>query len=191
MISSPLQGRTYHTFDIWDFLFKFSGYKKQWYVLLPSGEDKGSFHFFKRTDILSAGRENISPFFKFLPAFVNFHRVSRTKIEVNKIWNTHFTGSPLWDLFSEGAQKVESSYNRSIKYMMNLPFATHRCLIEPLSCERHIKIVLIKRFVSFMEKNDKSSKSALNMLKSEALKDVRSVTGTNFKGMCFLWERWT
>ena len=69
---------------------------------------------------------------------------------------------------------------------MNLPFATHRCLIEPLSGERHIKIVLIKRFVSFMEKIDKSSKSALKMLKSEALKDVRSVTGTNFRGIMHL-----
>ena len=62
----------------------------------------------------------------------------RTKIEINKIWNTHFTGSPLWNLFSEGALKVESCYNKSMKHMMNLPYATHRFLIEPLSNERHI-----------------------------------------------------
>ena len=113
----------------------------------------------------------------------------RTKIEVNKIWNTHFSGSPLWNLFSEGALKVESSYNKSVKYMMDLPFGTHRCLIEPLSGERHIKMILIKRFVSFMEKIDKSSKSALKMLKSEALKDVRSITGANYRGIrCLVGE---
>ena len=66
---------------------------------------------------------------------------------------------------------------------MDLPYATHRCLIEPLSGKRHIKLVLIKRFISFMDKIDKSPKSALKMLKSEALKDVRSVTGTNFRGI--------
>ena len=30
----------------------------------------------------------------------------RTKIEINKIWNTHFTGSPLWNLFSDGLSLI-------------------------------------------------------------------------------------
>ena len=105
---------------------------------------------------------------------------------MNKIWNTHFTGSPLWNLFSEGFRKIEASYNKSIKYMMSLPHATHRCLIETLSGEKHIKMVLLKRFVSFMERIDKSSKSALKILKQEALKDVRSITGTNYRGIMLL-----
>ena len=69
---------------------------------------------------------------------------------------------------------------------MGLPYATHRYLIEPLSGEKHVKLVLIKRFVSFMEKIDQSCKSSLKMLKQEALKDVRSVTGTNFRGIMLL-----
>ena len=110
----------------------------------------------------------------------------RTKIEINKIWNTHFTGSPLWNLFSEGALKVESCYNKSMKHMMNLPYATHRFLIEPLSNERHIKQVLIERFVSFMERIETSGKLAIKMLKSEAKKDVRSTTGANYRGIMML-----
>ena len=31
----------------------------------------------------------------------------KTKININKIWNTHFTGSAIWNLFSEGAQKIK------------------------------------------------------------------------------------
>ena len=70
--------------------------------------------------------------------------------------------------------------------MMNLPHATHRCLIETLSGEKHIKMVLLKRFVSFVERIDKSSKTALKILKQEALKDVRSITGTNYRGIMLL-----
>ena len=115
-----------------------------------------------------------------------------TEIQVNKIWNTHFTGSPLCNLFSEGSRKIEASYNKSIKYMLNLPHATHRSLIETLSGEKHIKMVLLKRFVSFMERIDKSSKSALKILKQEALKNVQSITGTNYWGiMLLIGERWT
>ena len=109
-----------------------------------------------------------------------------TKIEINKIWNTHFTGSTLWNLFSDGALKIESCYNRSLKYMMDLPYATHRFLIEPLSNERHIKLVLIERFISFMERIEKSGKQAIKMLKLEASKDVRSTTGSNYRGIMIL-----
>ena len=108
----------------------------------------------------------------------------KTKIMVNKIWNTHFTGSPLWNLFSDGSQNIEVSYNKSIKHMRNLHYAAHRCLIEPLSNEKHIKLVLIQRFISFMDQIEKSGKSALRMLKHEAMKDVRSTTGTTLEESC-------
>ena len=111
---------------------------------------------------------------------------ARTKIEVNKIWNTHFTGSPLWNLFSEGAIKVESSYNKSMKCMMDLPYATHQYLIEPLSGEKHIQMVLLKRFIAFMGQIDNSGKQALKMLKNEALRDVRSTTGSNYRGIMLM-----
>ena len=56
-----------------------------------------------------------------------------TKIKVNKIYNSHFYGSPLWNLFGSGALRIESSYNRSVKIMLDLPYATHRSLIQPLT----------------------------------------------------------
>ena len=108
-----------------------------------------------------------------------------TKIKVNKIYNSHYSGSPVWNLFG-GAHSLESSYNKSIKVMLDLPLATHRSLIEPLSDERHVKLVLIRRFVGFMEKIDNSGKKALMMLKDAAIKDVRSTTGSNFRNIMLL-----
>ena len=68
-----------------------------------------------------------------------------TKIKVNNIYNSHYYGSPLWNLFGPGALGIESSYNRSVKVMLDLPYATHRSLIQPLTGETHVKIVLIIR----------------------------------------------
>ena len=60
--------------------------------------------------------------------------------------------------------------------MQTLPNATHRYLLEPLSGEKPVLIVLIQRFLSFLENIEKSNKSAIKMLKMEVCKDVRSTT---------------
>ena len=56
---------------------------------------------------------------------LEFHfSAADTRIQVNSISNTYFSGSPLWNLFSPGAERFVGSYNRSIKSMMKLPLAT-------------------------------------------------------------------
>ena len=109
-----------------------------------------------------------------------------TKLLVNRIYNTHFSGSPLWNLFGSGAIKIESSYNRSVKIMLDLPFPTHRKLIEALTEVKHVKKVLISRFLGFMEKITSSSKHAIKMLMDTSKKDVRSVTGGNYRNIMLL-----
>ena len=39
---------------------------------------------------------------------------------LNKIYNCHFTGCQTWDLFSQGAERFYSTYNRSVKVMADL-----------------------------------------------------------------------
>ena len=109
-----------------------------------------------------------------------------TKFKVNQIYNSHFYGSPLWNLFGPGALAIESSYNRSVKVMLDLPFATHRSLIEPLTGETHVKLVLIRRYLGFIEKIKSSNKAPLKMLMKEAMLDVRSVTGGNMRNIMLL-----
>ena len=70
-----------------------------------------------------------------------------TKLKINQIYNSHYSGSPLWNLFGRGSLSIESSYNRSVKVMFDLPYATHRSLIEPLTASSHVKLILIKRFL--------------------------------------------
>jgi hypothetical protein len=102
-----------------------------------------------------------------------------TKLAVNKIYNSHFSSSPLWNLFGSGAKNIETSYNRSVNIMMDLPYATHRSLIEPLTGEKHLKKILLSRFLGFMEKISNSGKKRVKMLMESSREDVRSVTGSN------------
>ena len=81
---------------------------------------------------------------------------------------------------------IESSHNRSVKIMLDLPHATHRALIEPLTGQVHVKLILIRKFLSFMEKIKNSGKLALKILQQEAIKDVRSVTGSNYRNIMIL-----
>ena len=70
--------------------------------------------------------------------------------------------------------------------MMRLPLETHRFLLEPLSGQKPAMVILMDRFLSFMEKIDKSDKVAIKMLKKEAMRDVRSTTGANMRGIMLL-----
>ena len=106
-----------------------------------------------------------------------------TRLKLNSIYNSHCYGSPLWDLFGACAVQLESSYNRSVKVMLDLPYATHRSLIEPLTNEVHLRIVLVKRFLSFIQKIKSSGKPPLVMLLSEAISDARSTTGSNMRNI--------
>ena len=62
----------------------------------------------------------------------------------------------------------------------------NRYLLEPLSGQKPAMKILIDRFLTFMEKIDKSEKVAIKMLKKEAMGDVRSTTGANMRGIMLL-----
>ena len=83
-----------------------------------------------------------------------YFSAAATCLQVNQIYNSNWFGSILWDLFCPPAFRHESSYNRSINLniMLNLPLATHRELIEPLSDQQHVNKVLIQSFIQTLKK---------------------------------------
>ena len=111
-----------------------------------------------------------------------FHFASSdTKFKINQIYNSHYTGSPIWNLFNAEALQFESTYNRSVKIMYDLPYATHRHLIEPVTNARHVRITLISRFLGFIEQIKRSQKIIPKLLLSQIMYDVRSTTGYNLR----------
>ena len=108
-----------------------------------------------------------------------------TRIKVNNVYNCHFSGSQVWDLFSRGASRFEGTFNRSIKIMADLPFGTHRYLVEPLA-GGHMKIKLIKNYLGFIKRARESPKYVLRQLYQLASRDVRTVTGSNLRNILML-----
>ena len=109
-----------------------------------------------------------------------------SKIALNSIYNCPFTGCQLWDLFSPGAEKFYGTYNRSIKVMAGLPYATHRYLIEPLSEHMHMSRTILRNYLSFIAEVRKSSKPVLRQLYEVSKNDVRTTTGSNLRNILLL-----
>ena len=51
---------------------------------------------------------------------------SVTKTKINSIYNSHFHGSVLWDLFGLDAERIYKTWNTSIRKMFRLDRTTHR-----------------------------------------------------------------
>ena len=108
---------------------------------------------------------------------------STTKIRLNNMLNTHFTCSPIWDLFCGEADVIEKTWNVAMRKMMKLNRCSHRFLIEPLSQTRHIKFSLMKRFINFTHKILNSTKTSLKTLYNCIKKDCRSITGNTLRNI--------
>ena len=106
---------------------------------------------------------------------------SATKIKLNSIYNTHFTGSPIWDLVSNAAESIEKTWNVAMRKMLMLDRCTHKYFIEPLSEIQHIKWSLGKRFVKFTQKICESTKTPMKTLFYTIRGDCRSTTGRNMR----------
>ena len=114
-----------------------------------------------------------------------------TKIQINNIFNCHFTGSPLWDLSSNEVEHLEKSWNVSLRKMMNLPLTTHKYLIEPLSGTSHLRKILAKRFVSFVRQIENYNKVAAKQLLNVIRDDTQTVTGNNSRLVLRSINRWS
>ena len=70
-----------------------------------------------------------------------------------------------------------------MRLMLDVPRETHRYLIEPLSKVPHIRKILIKRFLTFLDQIRKSNKNASKFLLETIISDTRSVTGSNLRNI--------
>ena len=75
----------------------------------------------------------------------------KTKFHLNSVYNSHFSGSSLWNLFGKEVKMMEDSWNLSFRIMYDLPLATHRYFVEPITGKNHAKTLMIKNFILFCE----------------------------------------
>ena len=99
----------------------------------------------------------------------------QAKVMINNIYNSHYTGSQLWKFGTRDLAKLEATYNKSIKIMYDLPWATHRYYMEPLTRVPHVSRTLVRRYISFIDK------VSLAQLLITVQGDVRLRTGYNLR----------
>ena len=71
----------------------------------------------------------------------------------------------------------------------NVRLAFTKYLIETISETRHLKFVLIDRFLGFLQQNEKSQKHIQKQLLSFIKHDVRSTTGSNLINILMLTDK--
>ena len=106
-----------------------------------------------------------------------------TKIRINQIFNSHFFGSSLWNLFGLEADRLEKTWNISQRILLGLPRNAHRYFLEPLTNLKHITFSLYSRFLKFIESLKSSEKSILRNIFQIVRSDCRSNTGNNLRNI--------
>ena len=104
-----------------------------------------------------------------------------SQIKLLNIYNSHFTGSNLWEFESETVQQLINSWNVNIRIICKLPIETHKYIVERISECKHIKQKLFSRYVTFLKSLALSEKPALSFLLNLSKTDIRSVTGSNLR----------
>ena len=104
-----------------------------------------------------------------------------TKTLINNIYNSHFTGSVLWDQFGKDVEHVYKTWNVSIRKIYRLDRETHRHFIEPISGTPHIKTSFLGRFLRFTQSLSCSNKRCAQNVFHSLNQDCRSTTGRNLR----------
>ena len=73
--------------------------------------------------------------------------------------------------------------------MFDVPLQTHKDFIEPLSETKHLKKVLLKRFMGFLNQIEKSAKIVPKQLLSFIKRDANSTTGSNLRNFLMLTNK--
>ena len=102
------------------------------------------------------------------------------KCNINRIYNSSFPGSVLYDFTSDSVRKLLNSWSVSIRQMWNLPMDSHRYFVEQLGGQ-HAYSMLSVRFVKFLQNVQKSDKVAVQFMLRKAQNDVNTITGKNVR----------
>ena len=136
----------------------------------------------KRAAYISKNNDLAQEFFFCHPA---------TQFQLNSIYNTSFTGSPIWDLSCREADMLCNTWNTSFRIMFDLSYATHRYFVQPVSDKIHLKNILMKRFLGFLTQIEKSLKKLPLKLLKLVRCDTRSTTGNNLRNIMLLLGKHT
>ena len=99
------------------------------------------------------------------------------------LYNASCYGSNTWNLYVDWTKKLFTSWNVDLKEIWKLPYQTHRYFFEHLTPCRHLKVLLIKRFLKFVKSITDGQKSSCKLLLRTVAGNVNSTTGKNLRNI--------
>ena len=103
------------------------------------------------------------------------------KCRINRIYNSSFPGSLLYDLTSKKTSQLVNSWSVSVRHMWRLPLNSHRYLMEPLG-GKHAYSMLISRYIKFIQNMIcKSDKPAVQLMFNMIRDNMSTTTGRNVR----------
>ena len=127
-------------------------------MLLKRGEYIGKFHSLRQ----DLGKQFPAVYMKLISVYL-----------------LHLYGWVLWDIYSVDAQKMWTMWHTQIRSIFNLPFATHRYILQAISNTDHLKTKVIKRFLKFQNKLRSSDNPLIQQLYMVKHRDLSSTFGRN------------
>ena len=107
-----------------------------------------------------------------------FHYVEpAVMVKLLNIYVTSFYGSNLWDLYSADVDRIFKSWNVTIRNVYDVPWQTHRYLVEVISNCSHPKTLMCSRFVKFTNSLVTSKNNSVRYLGKLNKVDKRSLLG--------------
>ena len=103
------------------------------------------------------------------------------KVKMCNIYNSHFTGSPLWDFDSPYFSQLCNSWNVNMRIMYEIPRNTHCWMVEELSDCKHARTMIFSRYVKFIGSLANNKRPSIRALFKTISKSVLSVTGSNIR----------
>ena len=97
------------------------------------------------------------------------------------LYNSHFTGSSSWLFSSDAVQQLFSSWNVNVKCIWDLPFATHRYLLQEITNGKHAKKMVYSRYAKFLKSVSNNRRPMLRGLLNEMKDNCQSVVGQNIR----------
>ena len=105
-------------------------------------------------------------------------------IKLIKVYLIDFYGSNLWNFYDAACQKFFTCWNRMIRNIFNLPYNSHRYLIQPISGMPHLKTMVYDRFLKFHDSVMNCNKKITKSLARLQAQDCRSDFGRNIRNLC-------
>ena len=106
-----------------------------------------------------------------------FYTNPATYIKILNIYAVSFYGSGLWDIFSGDCERLYAAWNVAVRQAWDVPYRTHRYLIEMISGALHPKVMLASRYSGFVSSMLTSPKYHVRVLARLCVTDHRTVMG--------------